>query len=248
VKSFPEARVEGTVRIGLLDSGGRAALAGRVLARAHFELGRDGQLTESYPIVGRDGHGNALAGIIAALAPETRFLDAQVFDRRGVSSPAVVAAGLDWLVRNDARVVNMSFGLIEDREVLRLACRRAREAGVVMFAATPARGQRVFPAAYPGIIRVCADGRCGYRELSVLEGGAADFGACPFPLAQYAYGRVSGGASYAVAHATGIAAAWLVERPDANATEIRCYLSSIARYFTVARTGVDADQQALARR
>ncbi len=240
--------MKGTVRIGLLDSGAGVALTERMLARSRFELGRDGQLVESSPIVGRDGHGSALAGIIAALAPQTGFLDAQVFDPRGVSSPAAVAAGLDWMVGNDARVVNMSFGLIEDREVLRLACERAREAGVVMFAATPARGQQVFPAAYPGIIRVSADGRCGRRELSVLDGGAADFGACPFPLEQYSYGRVMGGASYAVAHAAGIAAAWLLERPGANASEIRGYLNSIARYFTAARTGVSVDKQATARR
>jgi len=240
--------VDGTIRIGLLDSGAGAAFTGRVLARSRFGLGGDRQLIESRPDADRGGHGGAIAAIIAALAPQARFLDAQVFDRRGVSSPAVVAAGLDWMVRNDVRVVNMSFGLVEDREVLRLACERACKSGVVMFAATPARGPRVFPAAYPAMIRVCADGRCGRRELSVLAGDEADFGACPFPLVQNSYGRVSGGASYAVAHATGIASAWLAERPAASLAEIRCYLISIARYFTVARVDESAGQPAQARR
>lgn len=248
MKVFPEARVDGTIRIGLLDSGMGAAFTGRVRARSRFELGGDRQLIESHPSADRDGHGGAIAAIITALAPQAMFLDAQVFDRRGVSSPAVVAAGLDWLARNDVRVVNMSFGLVEDREVLRLACERACNAGVIMFAATPARGPRVFPAAYPGTIRVCADGRCGRRELSVLAGDEADFGACPFPLAQNGYGLVSGGASYAVAHATGIASAWLAERQTASLAEIRRYLSSIARYFTLAGTDESARLQTQTRR
>jgi Subtilase family len=217
------------IRIGLLDSGTGAWVKDRVLISSRFELGRDGAVRQRDVMPDTSGHGSGIARIVAALASEASIVDAQVFNVEGASSPAVVAAGLDWLIRHGVGLVNMSFGLLEDRAVLRLACERALGAGAVMLAATPARGRTVFPAAYPGVIRISADGRCSHREMSALGGNPADFGACPLSLNRHTYVR-AGGTSYAVAHATGIVGAWMSERHDARASEVRAYLASIARY------------------
>lgn len=231
--------MDSALRIGLLDTGAGSEFKDRVLATSRFELNREGTIREVRAIPDTSGHGRGIARIIAALAPEARILDAQAFNAEGTSSPAVVAAGLDWLVRQGVHLVNMSFGLLEDREVLRLACERGLSTGIVMFAATPARGRRVFPAAYPGVIRICADGRCGHKDVSAFGGNPADFGACPLSLSRYTYVR-AGGTSYAVAHATGIVGAWMSERHSAGSEEVYAYLSSVARYSVQRRDPADS--------
>ena len=217
--------------IGLLDGGVAGELRAFAKAAARFEIDSRMSVCER-PADDGNGHGSALAAILAAMAPGAALLDAQVFDTRGASSPMLVAAGLRWLVDNGARVVNMSFGLMEDRDTLRLACDYALKAGAILIAATPVRGRRVFPAAYPGLIRVSADGRCGHRELSRLGAAPADFGACPLPVRNDCYVLTPGGSSYATAHATAMVASWMIDlgRP-ATRDEAFSYMRSLARQF-----------------
>ena len=72
------------------------------------------------------GHGSALARVILQHAPGAALLDARVFGASRRTTPEAVAAGLDWLREEGARMVNMSFGLRHDRAVLRgiIACRQ----------------------------------------------------------------------------------------------------------------------------
>jgi hypothetical protein len=78
--------------------------------------------------------------------------------------------------------------------VLREAVSRALDSGVLVVAASPARGQKVFPAAYPGLIAATGDARCAPGELSRL--GPRLFGGCPHGAAERLDDRPSsGGAS-----------------------------------------------------
>lgn len=189
-----------TCRIGLLDSGIDASLKLPVIAGKAFELGPSDEVLSAEAGPDLSGHGTALAQIIAA-GPEVDLLNAQVFSDEGPTSAAVVAAGLDWLVSVGANLVCMSFGLPRDRDVLREACDCAREAGVIMLGASPARGAPVFPSSYEGVIRITGDARCGPGAFSALHSAQADFGACPEP----------GGASFAVAYAVGELGRWWPE-------------------------------------
>ncbi len=222
------------IRVGLLDSGVDAENAHLLHARRRFALEPSGATVESPALDNPNGHGSAIGRIIAALAPTVQLLDAQVFDARGAASPAAVASALRWLTDQGARLVNMSFGLIEDREILRQACAQVRDAGVVMLASAPARGPRVFPASYPGVISVSADGRCAGREVSFLGGEPADFGACPTaPEGHHRSRLTGGGSSYAVARITGISAAWMVAQSVAVGSEdLYRHLASIARHIS----------------
>ena len=187
-----------SVTLGLLDSGVAAALAERIAGCRCF--------TDAPPAADRRGHGSAIARIILHHALGARLLVADVFGARDRATPEAVAAGLDWLRMEKARIVNLSFGLREDRAILRAAVEAALTAGMVLLAATPARGAGVFPASYPGVIRVTGDARCASGEISALGGRPADFGACPRALD----GEV-GGASFAVGHASGLLAARLTD-------------------------------------
>ena len=224
------------IRVGLLDSGVDAENAHLVHARRRFAL-ESGGATDEFPALDNpNGHGSAIGRIIAALAPTVQLLDAQVFDARGAAAPAAVASALRWLTDQGAGLVNMSFGLVEDREILRQACAQARDSGVVMLASAPARGPRVFPAAYPGVISVAADGRCAGHQVSFLGGEPADFGACPTAPEGHNKSRIpGGGSSYAVARVTGIAAAWMAgQSAEIGGEELYRYLVSIARYVSKA--------------
>lgn len=188
------------VAVALLDSGINPVPGIRIAAARGFGLGKtDGDVVRCAATPDESGHGTALARIIAGLAPGAELYSARVFTGADPSSAALVAAGLDWAVAAGARLVNMSFGLRADRVVLRRACARALEQGVVLVAAAPAQGGPVFPAAYTGMVRVTGDARCAPREYAWIGDERVDFGACVGGLDHIPHAP-GGGASFAVAH------------------------------------------------
>jgi hypothetical protein len=203
----------GGIGIGLLDSGVEAGLLAQLAGCWCFADERRGGE--------RWRHGDAIARIILHHAPAARLLVADVFGARDRTTPAAVAAGLDWLRVERTRIVNLSFGLREDRAVLRAAVEVALAAGMILVAATPARGGAVFPASYPGVIRVTGDARCAAGEISALGGRPADFGGCPRGL-----DGALGGASFATGHFSGLLAARLAE----GALDQRAALENLARF------------------
>jgi len=184
------------VRIGILDSGvdpGRLPVAGQASFTDEEEIA---------PELGELDHGTSVAGIVLSRAPHAAIVSARVFRGRRPASAAVVAAGLDWLAQQRVHAVNMSFGLVHDRDALREACRAAIEAGVLLVAAAPAAGAMTFPAGYPGVIRVTGDARLAPGELSFFGDARADFGAAAGGPAHRPH-TPGGGASLAAAHFTG---------------------------------------------
>jgi hypothetical protein len=180
------------IRVGLIDTGIAADLAPSVAATHSFNP----DLPATAPT-----HGTTVAAIILHHAPQARLLDARAFDADGRAAAAAIAAALDWLAAERAALVNLSLGLRHDRAVLRAAVAAAQSAGLLLIAATPARGAPVYPAAYPGVLRITGDARCAPHELSALGGTPADYGACPHDLTGN-----PGGASLATAHVTGLLA------------------------------------------
>ena len=220
------------VTVGLLDSG---AAADAVLASRTFTLDAAGEIAV-LDDGGADmlGHGSALARLINAAAPDTALLNARIFIESFACTPAAAAAGLDWLIGEGAQIVNMSFGLRQDRAVLRQACSRAVASGALILASAPARGRAVFPGSYEGVVRVSGDARCATGEFSTLGGGQADFGA--HVEAPDGDGD-GGGASFAVARLAGAAACFLGQNPRAGRAAILDHLNGVARYHGPERRG-----------
>ncbi|WP_239688990.1 subtilisin-like serine protease QhpE, partial [Pseudomonas citronellolis] len=141
------------VRVGVVDSGHALEQAGCVVAGQRFCLADEG--VERLPLAADVlGHGSAVIQAVLARAPQARFSVAQVFDGRGVTSPLQIAAALQWLGGQGVRVINLSLGVRQDRPLLREAVAELVGAGVLVCASSPARGEPVFPAAYPGVVRV----------------------------------------------------------------------------------------------
>ncbi|WP_447750444.1 subtilisin-like serine protease QhpE [Pseudomonas nicosulfuronedens] len=194
------------LRVGVVDSGHAVEQTGSVIGGQCFRLADDG-LDRSPLSVDLLGHGSVVCEAILAHAPDARLCVAQVFDERGVTSPLQIAAALHWLGEQGVRVINLSLGVRQDRPILREVVVELIEAGVLVCASSPARGEPVFPASYAGVIRVTGDARCGEGEWSWLDSPQADFGAA------VKVGERSG-ASLGCAAFSGHLAALLAERPE----------------------------------
>jgi hypothetical protein len=213
------------VKIGLLDSGVPRGADRRALTASGFKLDAAQEVAATAATSDALGHASAVAGVVHAACPDACLIIAQIFFDRLVTTAAQAAAGLDWLVEQEAAIVNMSFGLAADRAVLREACARAVTRGVVLVASAPARGDPVFPAAYPQVIRVTGDARCAAGELSALDGPRADFGA---PVRAADGGA---GASIGAAHVTAEIARYLAAGGDPQLGAVRSHLRGQCRYF-----------------
>jgi len=219
------------VRVGLIDSGCTPAQLERLAAARRFWL-EDGELRSGEVLPDRLGHGTALLDILQAQVAGAEVLIAQVFTERWAATPLQVAAALDWLVAQGVQLVNLSLGLRHDRPALREACGRALDAGVLLCASSPARGEPVFPASYPGVIRVSGDARCAAGQWSWLDSPQADFGAhvvAPCGMA---------GASVACAALSGLIGAFLQDHPEADREAVLTHLRRGAAFIGPERKGV----------
>lgn len=215
-----------TVIVGLLDSGAGDLPGANLIEQKSFLSDESGDLS---------GHGAQVAGVIISADPSLKLLSAQVFSNQGAGTPAIVAAGLEWLVEAGAQLVCMSFGLRADRPALRHACQGASDAGLVLIASAPAQGDPVYPAAYDSVIAVTGDARCAPGEFSLLEPARAKFGACVYPEGGEPGIPGLSGASIAAAHAVRDAADFMSSHPEARSTDIETHFTALCRYHGVER-------------
>ncbi len=145
------------VRVGVIDgpvNPGHPALSG-------VEVARTSVLVRGEQPVSSD-HGTAVAGIIAGhpksgalsgFAPGAQIFAAQAFSRtKGREGARLenIAAGLDWMISQQARIVNMSFAGASNRAFASLLDRAAGK-GLVMIAASGNDGKKT--GSYPGAAR-----------------------------------------------------------------------------------------------
>jgi hypothetical protein len=184
-------------RIGLIDSCGAHPQA---VAAAAF-AGLAPQAAGQGVVADATGHGTRVADVICSAHASVELVLGQVFVGSTRANAASVAAAMDWAVLRGAQLLHLSLGLAADRTVLASAVRRALDAGVLIVAASPARGAPVYPASYAGVIRATGDARCAADEISHLRPWT--FGAAPRMSAERGGGqREQGGASVGAAWVT----------------------------------------------
>lgn len=228
------------LRVGIVDSGHGAHQGTSVDAALGFALGDDLGVHERAATPDPLGHGSAVLAHILHAAPGARFCVAQVFHERPVTSAAQIAAAVRWLIAQRVRVVNLSLGVRADRAALREACADAVAAGIVVCASSPAQGAGVFPASYPGVVRVTGDARCAAHQWSWLDTAQADFGAVVMGHVPHMPGIANergapAGASIATAALSGHIAARLMRDPAADRDALLAHLREHAAFIGAER-------------
>jgi hypothetical protein len=192
--------------IGVVDSGVDAETTFDAARSFRFASGR---VLEGVASIDAVGHATNTIRLIRSGSPQSRFAIAQVFCD-SASAPEAVAVAVDWCVGMDAQLINLSLGTPRHNDPLRDACARAHAAGCLLVASVPSCGPIVYPAAYPGVVRVTGDARCQPGRFSWVNSERCDFGASPLPHQQCTSNRsLAGGASCATARVTAVLAALL---------------------------------------
>ncbi|GIG27055.1 type VII secretion-associated serine protease [Cellulomonas denverensis] len=193
-------RGEGAL-VAVVDSGvdgGNAHLSDAVVSG--LDLVQDG--SSSLGLTDADGHGTAIAGIIAArevpgsgvigLAPDSRVLPIRVFvantdeaRQAGLGpTPARIAAAIRYATDQGAQVINVSLSTPDDDPDLRAAVEDATARGALVVASagnwstaeSGADGPR-YPAAYPQALAVAAVEADGSPSAASMPGPHVDVAA-----------------------------------------------------------------------
>jgi hypothetical protein len=219
------------LKLGVIDSGVRDTPAGVSVFTKRFDPDSvqapvpDRGHTHQEASSDQMEHGSAIAKIILEKVPFADLFMAQVFQQKLVTTPNQVAAAINWLVGEGVQLINMSFGLTNDRDVLRNACHHALDHGVILVAAASARGDPVYPANYPGVIRATGDARCSPNEISCLNTDQADFGGHVIST-----NGIIKGASVGCAYIAAFIASYLFDHRNKSPEEIIKWLTDQAKY------------------
>ncbi len=105
------------------------------------------------------GHGTLVAGLIHLVAPDARLVPIKAFDASGNTTLFTIISGVYWAMDHDLDVLNLSFSIDEDSDILHKAIDQARAAGTIVVASTGNDGRErrdVYPAAWGNVHGVAA--------------------------------------------------------------------------------------------
>ena len=207
------------VRIGMIDTGVNSAhphvgdIAGGVT------IGPEGE-TAGYE--DRLGHGTAIAALLHQQVPEAQLIGVKVFDRSLATNRDTVIRAIDWCLRNEIDIINLSLGTANPAHRIGFedAVRRISANGKAIVSAHDINGTLALPGCLPGVIAVvpgtnCSDSIHVFKpngtsesakptELIDSRPGKIIFSASPYPreIPGVPRDRNIHGVSFAVAHVT----------------------------------------------
>ncbi|MDF2922054.1 MAG: peptidase [Paenibacillaceae bacterium] len=227
----------GAVRVAVLDTGVSDHPDLRIVQRYNT--------IEGTPSHDENGHGTHVSGTVCALdnafgvigvAPRASLYAVKAFDASGSAYTSDIVQGLDWCIRNNIRVINMSFGMSEESATVKELLQRAYKKGIVLVASAgnsgPNTTQIDFPARLPQVIAVAASTEAnGIANFSNRGPGIAV--AAPgenicSTIPGKKYGRMSG-TSMAAPHVTGAVALLLSKNRRLSPSRVRQVIRSTAK-------------------
>lgn len=236
------------IRVAVLDTG---------ISRTHPDL----QVAGSYnaisnrPVKDLNGHGTHVAGTIAALnnsfglvgaAPKVKLYAVKSFDKTGSAYTSDIVQGLDWCIRHNMNVINMSFGMEGESGSIKELIRRAYRKGIVLVASAGNSGKDSgaidFPARLQEVIAVAAANKNNkIADFSSRGSGIAlaapGVGICStYPGKTY---RSLDGTSMASPHVSGSAALLLSRKRSLSPSQIK----GLLRQMTVKLSGYGEKDQ-----
>lgn len=201
------------VRVGIIDTG---------IDKSHPDLRRnlrDGISTLDSNLSFEDdyGHGTHVAGTIGAsnssgmigINPNVDFFVVKAFDKNGSGKLSDIIEGLDWLIRRQVNVINMSFSTNETSHIFERAINYAYRRGTVLVAASGNDGGSNsvnYPAKFREVIAVSATDNKDQLADFASTGPQIDFCAPGVNInSSWINGgyAVKSGTSFAAPHITG---------------------------------------------
>lgn len=180
-----------------------------------------------------NGHGTHISGTIAAanstqgmigVAPRSVVYPVKAFDHNGSAFVTDIILAIDWCVRAEIDIINMSFGMQTRSRTLLDIVGKANQAGVIIVASSGNDGKRRtadYPARYPQTISVGATDRSRKIPSFSNRGQFVDIYAPGDKIVsawlQGKYHEMSG-TSMATSHVSGAIALLLAQKPDLKKT------------------------------
>lgn len=158
------------------------------------------------------GHGTAICGIIFRHCPKAKiFVIKIVNDLTSLIEEQKLIEALNYIFDNiDCNLINISLGLniVENQNLLYSSCKRLKDRGTIIIFAFDNSGAVSYPAAYDFVYGVESNNICkGINDLVYCGNSIVNL--CAYGKSQRVMWLnstylVSGGSSYACAHASGI--------------------------------------------
>jgi subtilisin family serine protease len=228
--AWNQSRASSPVTIAVVDTGVDPAqpdLRGALLAGFDF-VNQTGDAPDD------EGHGTAVAGIIAArsnnregiagICPSCSIMPVKVLDKNGTGDDTVVAAGIVWAADHGAQVINLSLGGPGATPELGAALAYARGKGVIIVAAAGNDGVTTpfYPAADPNALSVAATDNRDHPYAWSNHGSWVDLtapGCNPAPNLEGGYDNFCGTSSAAPV-VVGLVGLALATSPTATRDEV----------------------------
>lgn len=229
------------LKIGMIDTAVNTkhpALKDRKIIHRSFIKNKDRE--------GKSDHGNNVAvllvgnefqGLPGGLLPAATLYAGSFFeerfDGRLRGNLSAMMKAMDWMVRREVPVINLSFAG-SDNKVLRLIIKRALDKGVVFVAAAGNNGPKAapaYPAANPSVLAVTAVDQRLVPYRFANRGSYIDFAApgVEMRISASADGRLLSGTSFATPFITSMVALELRNGVPADSEALRKKLRGLAK-------------------
>ncbi|MCF6410094.1 S8 family peptidase [Pseudalkalibacillus salsuginis] len=187
-----------------------------------------------------NGHGTHVAGIISAeqntigtlgVAPEASVYAVKVLDKDGNGSQASVISGLEWAIKNDIDIINLSLTSPQGSYALKTMMDHVYEKGILIVAASGNGTQHTsgldnvhYPARYDSVIAVGSINKDKKRSSFTRYGPTLELSAPGHEIISSFIGgkyTVNSGTSMAAPHVAGALALYMEKYPLKPNKEIR---------------------------
>lgn len=229
--SWPEAGCDAHVPVGIIDGGISEAFLRRHQDRIFYKT-----FIKEKPSQAAIDHGSVIASI---LVEPTRLHQGQFFiaavvsqDDKGQSFSGVfpMLKALDWMIKNDVKVVNISLAG-PNNPTLEKAIKRASDKGMIIVAAVGNDGKYAsprYPAAFETVIAATAVNKDGQIYKDAVQGSHVDFAApgVRVYVPDVGQGQFVSGTSIAAPFITAMIASHSKDAKDLTVADVTQYLSS----------------------
>lgn len=191
-----------------------------------------------------NGHGTHIAGTIAAftkhhgiigVAPQAIIHPVKAFDHQGGAFVSDIISGIEWCIKNEVDIINMSFGMRAYSRALEAAVLSAHQAGIIIVASSGNEGKQAeidYPAKLRQVIAVGATTRRGSvapfsnvgKQIDIYAPGENIFST----WVRGKYSELSG-TSMATSHVSGVVALMLAKNPGLSPLRVKTLLRKHAR-------------------